>query len=297
MRVDRWTYFATRYSLLAARGSGAGLRNFFILVLSSQFSVLTSTFLVPRDLEIPFGRPLCPCAGDEAGVSAEVLDRAVDHVMLGRAVLVLAIPFEVDVPSLGIQRRNPQRHAVRAGIDGPGDGFAVPIQIENDVRAITGTVSPIAAPRAFERVAELCESRGGDGEEKRDDGQETKRTYHPWGPFLLLAACYSRLAACGSLLAARYSLLATCYFSLLTSYFVAAPAFASKDRFFEKNGSTLVSTRSYTLLVWSPSYSSYVCLTPKFVNISSSCLFDARRPSFVPTSIPMALYIFKCGMY
>src|SRR5215831_17163886 len=209
MRVDRWTYFATRYSLLAARGSGAGLRNFFILVLSSQFSVLTSTFLVPRDLEIPFGRPLCPCAGDEAGVSAEVLDRAVDHVMLGRAVLVLAIPFEVDVPSLGIQRRNPQRHAVRAGIDGPGDGFAVPIQIENDVRAITGTVSPIAAPRAFERVAELCESRGGDGEEKRDDGQETKRTYHPWGPFLLLAACYSRLAACYSRLAACYSRLAT----------------------------------------------------------------------------------------
>src|SRR5215471_17288763 len=98
-------------------------------------------------------------------------------------------------------------------------------------------------------------------------------------------------------LATRCSQLATCYFLLLISYLVADPAFASNDRFLEKNGSTLVSTRSYTLLVWSPSYSSYVCLTPKFVNISSSCLFDARRPSFVPTSIPMALYIFKCGMY
>src|SRR5215468_3112152 len=208
-RVDRWTYFATRYSLLATRGSGAGLRSFFVLVLSSQFpvlssqfSVLTSNFLVPRDLEIPFGRPLCPCAGDEAGVSAEVLDRAVDHVMLSRAVLVLAIPFEVDVPCLGIQRRDLQRHAVRTRIDDPGDGFAIPIQIENDVGAITGTASPIAAPRAFERVAELCGRRGGNGEEKRDDCQETKRTYHPRGPFLLLATRGLLLAARGSRLAA-----------------------------------------------------------------------------------------------
>src|SRR5215467_12903688 len=133
---------------------------------------------VPRDLEIAFGRTLRPGAGDDSGVSTEVLDLAVDHVVFRCAVLPLAVAFEVDVPCVGIQRRDLQLNAVHARIDGPGDGFTVPIQIENDVRAITGTSSPIAAPRAFEGVAELCGRRGGDREEKRDDGQETKRTNH-----------------------------------------------------------------------------------------------------------------------
>src|SRR5262252_3673113 len=117
-------------------------------------------------------------------------------------------------------------------------------------------------------MTELRERIDGD-EEQRDGGEKAKRTKHLW-----------ILSGLG--LGARYLVVAV---------------FASNDRFFEKNGSTLVSTRSYTLLVWSPSYSSYVCLMPKFVKISSSCLFDLRRPSLVPTSMPIALYIFRLGMY
>src|SRR5262249_45096280 len=110
---------------------------------------------VPRDLEIPFGGPLRPRAGDESVVGADVLHLAVDDVVHVRAALVLAVPLEMPRPRRGLERRDLQRTAVYARIDAAGDGFAVPIQLEDDMCAIGGAGSPVAAPRAFERMAEL----------------------------------------------------------------------------------------------------------------------------------------------
>src|SRR6185436_11777461 len=106
-------------------------------------------------------------ARQDALVGADVLELAVDHIPHDRAGGVLALALDVHAPRVGVELGLFDRHSFRSGIDRSGDRLAVPVQLEQDARAIVFGRSPIAAPRAFQRVAELRQRRR--GEQQRDE--------------------------------------------------------------------------------------------------------------------------------
>src|SRR6185436_1453218 len=118
---------------------------------------------IPRDLEVALLRSLLPGARDESRVGADVLHLAVDDV--ADAALV---GLGVDGPRRRVERQLAERHRIRARIERAAERLAVPVELEDDMGLAR---APFAAPRAFQRMAEL---RPGGGSNEENEKRETR---------------------------------------------------------------------------------------------------------------------------
>src|SRR6266487_1605077 len=147
--------------------------------ISHQPSALShDTDLVSDNAEIALLPTLGPRTRQASRVGADVLELAVDHVTDGAAGGVLPVGFDVHRPGVGNELHLLHRDRLRTGIDGAREGLAVPVELEQDVRAVLFRRSPIAAPRAFERVTELRQRRRRHQQHSQRPRQATERDLH-----------------------------------------------------------------------------------------------------------------------
>src|SRR5262245_64116845 len=105
---------------------------------------------------------------------AQFCHLAVDHVADRRSARVLSFGFDVDLPVWRVERSLLERHPLRAGIDPSGKFFAVPMEFQDDVGLFVGGGSPVAAPRALQRMPELRESGQRDEQSNGASGKTTE---------------------------------------------------------------------------------------------------------------------------
>src|SRR5262245_42874758 len=108
--------------------------------------------LLATDLELTAFTLALPRPRDRSVVEREPFDLPVEDVA-DRAGLVFRIRLEMDHPSLGVERRVLDRDVVGAGIDRPGNRFAIPVQDDEDVVAMHLARTPRSDPGPLERVA------------------------------------------------------------------------------------------------------------------------------------------------
>src|SRR5262245_50518965 len=107
--------------------------------------------LLPLDVERARFLRALPRTDDRALRQMNVLDLAVDYVGDGSG-LVFCVGLKVHDPPIRIERRVLDGHVVGAGVDHPADRFAVPVQHDDDVGAVSFVAGPGADPGSLQWV-------------------------------------------------------------------------------------------------------------------------------------------------
>ena len=115
--------------------------------------------LLALNAEIAFYVVMSPSANDCAIVQSKILDFAVDNIMDVLTGGVFRIGFEMDRPTLGIERGIFQRNGTRTRIDRTCDLFSVPIHDDGHLVTVILIGTPIAEPRPLQGMSFLREGR------------------------------------------------------------------------------------------------------------------------------------------
>src|SRR5215510_13222351 len=126
--------------------------------------------LLPANLHLTALALVLPGTDNRTVLEREVFDLAVEDVV-ERARLVLHVGFEMHDPAIRVQRRVLDRCIVGSGVEHAGDGFAVPVEDEDDVVAVRLGRSPRAQPRSFQGMPFLRGYEGAADQAGNENGQ------------------------------------------------------------------------------------------------------------------------------
>ena len=117
----------------------------------------SSPVSIPRNSEVTVGGALTPGARDSSVVRGNVVQLALGCDMNGIAGLVLAVRFDANGPVRDVHEDASYGNGIGTRVDDAGDLLAIPVHDERDVIPLSRTGSPVARPRAGQRVSFLNE--------------------------------------------------------------------------------------------------------------------------------------------